>query len=83
MPGRGKKASWSPKSTASDGVAAQRGLKDGDVILEAGGKTVSRPSDVSAALAAAPKRKAARPLLLRVEIGRQHALSSAARNRTG
>jgi serine protease Do len=51
-----------------DGVAAQKGLQVGDVILEAGGHSVNKPSDISAALAEAKKdnRKA---VLLRVKSG--------------
>ncbi len=37
------------------GPAAERGLKSGDVILEAGGKPVSNPADVRDALSAARK----------------------------
>jgi len=50
----------------SDGMAAQKGLQIGDVILEAGGHAVNQPADVSAALAEAKKanRKA---VLLRVK----------------
>src|ERR1700730_488447 len=50
----------------SEGVAAQKGLQIGDVILEAGGHTVNQPADISAALAEAKKdnRKA---VLLRVK----------------
>lgn len=50
----------------SDGVAAQKGLQIGDVILEAGGHAVNQPADISAALAEAKKdnRKA---ILLRVK----------------
>ena len=33
-----------------DGTAAQKGLQTGDVILAVGGKTVSRPAEVAAAL---------------------------------
>lgn len=49
-----------------DGVAAQKGLQIGDVILEAGGHAVNQPADVSAALAEAKKdnRKA---VLLRIK----------------
>ncbi len=36
-----------------DGMAAQKGLQTGDVILQAAGKSVSRPSEVAAALGAA------------------------------
>ena len=51
-----------------DGVAAQKGLRNGDVILEAAGKPVSRPADVQAALSEARKdnRKA---VLLRIKSG--------------
>jgi serine protease Do len=50
----------------SDGVAAQKGLQIGDVILEAGGHAVNQPADITAALAEAKKdnRKA---VLLRVK----------------
>ncbi len=51
-----------------DGAAAQTGLKQGDVILEAGGQPVSRPADISAALAAA-RKEGRRALLLRVKSG--------------
>ncbi|HMF07211.1 MAG TPA: Do family serine endopeptidase [Methylocella sp.] len=49
-----------------DGAAAQKGMQVGDVILEAGGRAVSKPADVAAALAEAKKdnRKA---VLLRVK----------------
>ncbi len=49
-----------------DGIAAQKGLQIGDVILEAGGLVVNQPADISAALAEAKKdnRKA---VLLRVK----------------
>jgi serine protease Do len=49
-----------------DGVAAQKGLQIGDVILEAGGHAVNQPAEISAALAEAKKdnRKA---VLLRVK----------------
>ena len=36
-----------------DGVAANKGLTDGDVILDVGGKAVSQPSEVNAEIAAA------------------------------
>ncbi|MBV9634948.1 MAG: serine peptidase, partial [Methylobacteriaceae bacterium] len=45
---------------------AQRGLKSGDVILEAAGKPVSRPSDVTAAIDAA-KKEGHKAILLRVK----------------
>ncbi len=51
-----------------NGAAATTGLKQGDVILEAGGQKVERPADVSAALAAA-KKDGRRALLLRVKSG--------------
>ena len=51
-----------------DGVAAQKGLREGDVILDAGGKTVSRPADVSAALSEA-KKDGRKAVLLRVKTG--------------
>ena len=49
-----------------DGVAAQKGLQIGDIILEAGGRAVNQPADISAVLAEAKKdnRKA---VLLRVK----------------
>jgi serine protease Do len=51
-----------------DGVAAQKGLRPGDVILEAAGKPVSSPADVSAALAGA-RHDGQKALLLRVKTG--------------
>ncbi|HEX8166990.1 MAG TPA: Do family serine endopeptidase [Beijerinckiaceae bacterium] len=38
-----------------DGPAAQKGIKDGDVILEIGGQPVAKPADVKAGLEAAYK----------------------------
>lgn len=53
-----------------DGLAAQQGLRSGDVILEAGGRKITAAGDVTAALEAA--RKQGRPaLLLRVRSGEQ------------
>ena len=51
-----------------DGAAAQKGLRPGDLIVEAAGHPVTRPADVQAALGAARKdgRKA---LLLKVKTG--------------
>ncbi len=49
-----------------DGVAAAKGLRAGDVIVEAGGKPVSGPSDVADALRAA-RQEGARAVLLRVK----------------
>ena len=51
-----------------DGVAAQKGLQTGDVILEAAGKGVSRPGDVTTALADA-KKDGRKAVLLRVKSG--------------
>ena len=51
-----------------DGIAAQKGLKSGDVILEAAGKSVSRPSDITAAMDAA-KKDGHKAVLLRVKSG--------------
>ena len=48
------------------GPAASRGFKTGDVILEAGGKTVSVPGDVSQAIADA-RRDGKRSILVRVK----------------
>lgn len=53
-----------------DGVAAQKGLKVGDVILDVAGKTVSKPSEVSAALDDA-KKSGHKAVLLRVKSGDQ------------
>jgi serine protease Do len=50
-----------------DGVAAQKGLNVGDVILEAGGKAVSRPSEITSAFNAA--KKDGKAVLLRVKSG--------------
>jgi len=51
-----------------DSAAAQKGLQQGDVILDAGGKPVMRPSDVSAAFSAA-KSEGRKAILLRVKSG--------------
>jgi serine protease Do len=51
-----------------DGIGAQKGLKVGDVILEAGGKTVSKPSDVAGVIADA-KKEGHKAILLRVKSG--------------
>lgn len=50
------------------GPAAERGFKAGDVILEVGGKTVSKPEDVRKALADAQK-DGKRTVLMRVKSG--------------
>lgn len=51
-----------------DGSAAQKGLKVGDVILEAGGKTVSRPSEISRVISDA-KKDGRKAVLLRIKSG--------------
>jgi serine protease Do len=51
-----------------EGVAAQKGLQTGDVILEAAGRAVSKPSDVSSAMADA-KKDGRKAVLLRVKSG--------------
>ncbi len=51
-----------------DSSAAQKGLQQGDIILDAGGKQVNRPSDVSAAVDAA-KHEGRKAVLLRVKSG--------------
>ena len=51
-----------------DGVAAEKGLQAGDVILDAGGKPVSSASDISAAFDAA-KAGGHKAVLLRVKSG--------------
>ncbi|HMK88276.1 MAG TPA: Do family serine endopeptidase [Methylocystis sp.] len=49
-----------------DGAAAQKGIKRGDVILEAGGQTVSEPGDLAAAFETA-RKDGRRSVLLRVK----------------
>jgi serine protease Do len=51
-----------------DGAAADKGLKEGDVILEVAGKAVSRPSEVVDALDAA-KSDGKKSVLVRVKSG--------------
>jgi serine protease Do len=51
-----------------DGAAAEKGLKNGDVILEVAGKSVSRPAEVAAAIDAA-KSDGKKSVLLRVKSG--------------
>jgi serine protease Do len=51
-----------------DGPAADKGLKEGDVILEVAGKSVNRPSDVAQAIDAA-KADGKKSVLLRVKSG--------------
>ena len=49
-----------------EGAAAQKGLKVGDIILEAAGHPVSSPSDITTAIAAA-KADSRKAILLRVK----------------
>jgi serine protease Do len=49
-----------------EGLAARKGLKTGDVILEAAGKPVARPSDITDALATA-RKEGHKAVLLRVK----------------
>jgi serine protease Do len=51
-----------------DGAAADKGLKEGDVILEVAGKPVNRPADVAEAIQAA-KADGKKSVLLRVKSG--------------
>ena len=51
-----------------DGAAAQKGLRPGDVILEAAGQPVTRPADVQKALASA-RKEGRKAVLLRVKSG--------------
>ncbi|HEX9169936.1 MAG TPA: Do family serine endopeptidase [Roseiarcus sp.] len=51
-----------------DGAAADKGLKQGDVILEVAGKSVSRPSEVAEAIDTA-KSDGKKSVLLRVKSG--------------
>jgi serine protease Do len=51
-----------------DGVAAQKGLKVGDVILEVGGKPVTTPSQIASVLSEA-KKSGHKAVLLRVKSG--------------
>ncbi len=49
-----------------DGAAAQKGLKVGDVIVEAGGHAVSKPSDITSVMSDA-KKDGHKAVLLRVK----------------
>jgi serine protease Do len=51
-----------------EGSAAQKGLRPGDVILDAGGKPVTGPEDVVKALDVA-KKEGRHAVLLRVKSG--------------
>ena len=50
------------------GVAAERGVREGDVILEVGGKAVSNPADLRTALGAA-RTDGKSSVLMRVRSG--------------
>ena len=50
----------------ADSQAAQKGLKVGDVILEAGGQKVSSPADITSVITAA-KKDGRKAVLLRVK----------------
>ena len=50
----------------ADSQAAQKGLKVGDVILEAGGQKVSKPADITAVISQA-KKDGRKAVLLRVK----------------
>ena len=51
-----------------DGIAGQKGLQTGDVILDAGGKPVASAADITAAFDAA-KASGHKAVLLRVKSG--------------
>ncbi|ACK49169.1 protease Do [Methylocella silvestris BL2] len=51
-----------------EGSAAQKGLRVGDLILEAGGRAVSKPSEIAAIIADA-KKDGRKAVLLRVKSG--------------
>ncbi len=68
VPGNGSKDGVTVAEVDPDGVAAQKGLSAGDVILEAGGKIVSKPSEVTNAFNQA-KKDGQKALLLRVKTG--------------
>jgi len=65
-----------------DGVAAQKGLRSGDVILEVGGHAVSKPSEVVAAVDAA-KKAGRKAVLLRVKNGDTTRFVALATSKTG
>ena len=65
IPGAGKDGVVIADVDADSG-AAQKGLKVGDVILEAGGQKVAKPSDITAVIAAA-KKDGRKAVLLRVK----------------
>ena len=67
VPGAGKEGAV-VTDLDPDGPAAQKGLRPGDVILDAAGKPVAGPDDVVKALDAA-KKEGRRAVLLRVKTG--------------
>ncbi len=67
VPGAGKEGAV-VTDLDPDGSAAQKGLRPGDVILDAGGKPVSGPEDVVKALSEA-KKEGRHAVLLRVKSG--------------
>ena len=50
------------------GKASERGLRQGDIILQAGGQTIEGPKDVSKAISGAEKA-GKKAILLRVKSG--------------
>ena len=67
MPGAGK-TGVVVADIDPDGMGAQKGLRSGDVILEAAGKPVSSPSQVVDAIKEA-KAEGHKAVLLRVKTG--------------
>ncbi len=67
VPGAGKEGA-AVVDLDPEGVAAQKGLRPGDVIVDADGKPVSSPADIVAALDKV-KKEGRRALLLRVKTG--------------
>ena len=63
-----RQAASSSTNVDPDGTAAQKGLKVGDVILEAGGKPVATPVEVADVLGDA-KKAGRKAILLRVKSG--------------
>jgi serine protease Do len=55
---------------SKDGAAAEKGLEQGDVIMEAGGKPVEGASDISAAIGAAEKAGKSSVLMLAAKGGK-------------
>lgn len=55
---------------AADGLAGEKGVEVGDVVIEAGGKSVEGASDVADAVAAAEKAKKSSVLLLISKAGK-------------